>query len=256
MELKKSGLIILSEDIRKQGIAIGFFGLAFFLYGLLPLYLYIALEGMLENFYDVVESNPEVARGMIDTIIRYLILYNVSLIFSIAIISILIFAICCFSSKILSAFKWDTLSRIVRIMGFGLMALSVILILLNTWLTIRMKISMMEYLTAYTYGENYELKRTLLQSAVSFMFMLVYIAIGVVLFIIFMAMDTFSGNIGLFKNVKPCFKVLTIGAILYIIEMFVMIPLSIIVIPAASFFASRRLKKLSFTIKKYKTTKK
>ena len=254
--MEKSRLIILSEDIKKQGIAIGFFGLAFFLYVLLPLYLYIALEGILENFYNVVESDPEAAERMIGTIIKYLYLYNVSLMLTIGIISILLLAICWFSSKILSAFKWDISSRIIRITGFVLVVLSVVLIVLNSLLTVKMKNAMMEYLIAYAHGENYELKRTLLQSVVSFMFMLTYIAIGVALFIVFIAMDTFSGNIGLFKNIKPCFKALTIGTILYIIEMFIMIPLSIIVIPAASFFTSRRLRKLSLTIKKYKTTEK
>ena len=249
---------LLRKNLLVLGITIGLFGLIYLLFIIIPSYFYIQLEDSLDIFRDTVTIDPDTAATMIDEICTNLMIYNVSFSVSILLVGTSLSVISFYAGKILEMFDWKTSKKIFYLIGFLLLGVSTLLAILNLVLYFTLAYEMRQYLLEYVAsGTEPSLpKKSLLYLLVSYLVQANYFFIGIVMVIIFTTLDAFSGQIGLFKMAKNSFKFLSIGAFVYIIEMFIGVPISIIIIPVGALLTSRNLRKIEKVIGKYQKKKK
>lgn len=255
--MNKSRIELLIRNIRYLSFIVKTLSIVYLLFIFVPSYYYILFEDSLNVFYENVSTNPENAISMIDQICKNLMYYTIAFSISILMMSITIFLITYYSGKILEIFGWKTSKKIFHLIGFTLLAISTTLAILNLALYPTISSDIQMYLLEYaTSGEEPSLpQKSLLYVIVSGLVQVNYFLIGVSMIILFTTLDAFSGQIGLFKQAKIGFKFLSIGALIYIIEMFVGMPISIIIIPIAALITSKKLRKIQSKIEKYRRKK-
>ncbi len=250
-----SKILGLAHDVDRLSIHLGMFAVIFVAYITVPLTCYILLEEAFSELQDLASENPDAALGYVDVVLSRYILYGVMVSVFLIATSLSILMIARRSQGVLGLFGWDLSARIMWLIAFIQAIFCLFSAVLNLMYVFVSVGQLREYLFGLINGSPPPVRESLLYSAVRVMMIVCYMAMGVGMGTVFIIMDIFAGQVGVFRRAKIGFKILSIGAMIYLLEFFFRIPLSIFIMPTGALITFRRLRWVALKVRSYAKTR-